>query len=59
MKETRKFNLERPARKAGGDRYQEIEESDKPIILGTVYVMQSISRSAGIPANSLTITIET
>jgi len=59
MKETRKFNLERPARKAGGDRYQEIEESGKPIILGTVYVMQSISRSAGIPATSLTITVET
>jgi len=59
MKETRKFNLERPARKAGGDRYQEIEESGKPIILGTVYVMQSISRSVGIPATSLTITVET
>jgi len=60
MKETRKFTLERPARKAGGDRYQE-EEVPATVqqIMGTTYVNQSVSRSAGVPATTLWITIST
>ena len=66
MKLTRKFTLERPARKAGGDRYEEQIEhgGDHPMLgdppmMGTTYVLQSMSRSAGIPANTLWITIST
>lgn len=59
---TRKFTLERPARKAGGDRYQE-EQGETPAtdqqMMGTTYVNQSMSRSAGVPANNLWITIST
>ena len=65
MKLTRKFTLERPARKAGGDRYQEEVPTDKENktfgepMMGTTYVNQSTSRFSGIPANTLWITIST
>ena len=59
MKLTRKFTLERPARKAGGDRYQEdLVQGEEPT-MATAYVNQSMSRSGGIPANNLWITIST
>ena len=59
MKLTRKFTLERPARKAGGDRYQEdLVQGEEPI-MSTTYVNQSMSRSVGIPYNTLWITIST
>ena len=59
MKLTRKFTLERPARKAGGDRYKEEEDTvgHNPI-MGIAYVDQSVSRTGGIPAPTLWITIE-
>jgi len=61
MKLTRKFTLERPARKAGGDRYQEDvpQEGDREPMMGTTYVNQSMSRTGGIPASTLWITIST
>ena len=64
MKLTRKFTLERPARKAGGDRYQEEGAQGLPAgnseqMMGTTYVNQSMSRSGGIPAPTLWITIST
>jgi len=59
MKLTRKFTLERPARKAGGDRYQEETMQGVEPMMGTTYVNQSTSRSGGIPANVLYITIST
>ena len=61
MKLTRKFNLERPARRAGGDKYAEEvpQEGDREPMMGTTYVNQSMSRSAGIPATNLWITIST
>jgi len=59
-KPTRKFTLERPARKAGGDRYEEqIEHGGDQAMMKTTYVNQSMSRSGGIPANNLWITIST
>jgi len=59
MKLTRKFTLERPARKAGGDRYQEELVQGEDTMMDITYVNQSISRSGGIPANNLWITIST
>jgi len=59
MKLTRKFTLERPARKAGGDRYQEEVAPGEDPMMGTTYVNQSISRNVGIPASTLWITIST
>jgi len=59
MKLTHKYNLERPAHKAGGDRYQEeVPSSDAPM-MEVAYVNQSMSRSGGIPAGNLWITIST
>ena len=60
MKTTRLFTLDRPARKAGGDRYQErVPEGQKPIMNQT-YVDQSVSRSEGsAPLSFLEISIET
>lgn len=58
MKQTRKFNLEQPARKAGGDRYEEELTKEGPM-MGVTYVNQSMSRSGGIPAPTLWITIST
>jgi len=59
MKLTRKFTLERPARKAGGDRYQEeVPSSDVPM-MEIAYVNQSMSRTGGIPSSNLWITIST
>ena len=57
MKLTHKFTLERPARKAGGDRYKE-EEATQPI-MDVAYVNQTVSRFSGIPAPTLWITIST
>jgi len=60
MKLTRKFTLERPARKAGGDRYQEeVEKHGDFEIMGIAYVNQSVSRFGSIPASTLWITIST
>lgn len=60
MKLTRKFTLERPARKAGGDRYEEqIEHGGDQPMMGTTYVNQSMSRPVGVPATNLWITIST
>lgn len=61
MKKTRKYILEQPARKAGGDKYMEqvSQEGGREPMMETGYVNQSMSRSAGIPANNLWITIST
>ena len=59
MKETRHFTLERPARKMGGDRYQEHIEPGQEMMMGAPYILQPISRSAGIPKSDLWITIST
>lgn len=45
------FKLEKPAAKAGGDRYKAAEDF-------TVYVPQRISRKSGAPAKTLLITVE-
>ena len=54
---THTFTLERPARKSGGDRYEEVVPNGDPTIMGRTYVNQSISRPAGVPVASLEITI--
>jgi len=61
MKKTRKYVLENSARRAGGDRYMEQvpQEGDREPMMETAYVNQSMSRSAGLPANNLWITIST
>ena len=53
-----KFDLTRPARSSGGDRYECGRKGDEEWM--TVYVPQHISRpSDGRPVETLTITIET
>ena len=59
MKLSAKFTLERPARKTGGDRYQEEVSQDVEPMMGTTYVNQCMSRPGGIPVNTLWITIST
>jgi len=59
MKITRKFTLERPARKRGGDLYLEDFKHDELPIMQQTYVHQSVSRSGGIPATVLYITVAT
>lgn len=59
MQLTRKFKLERPARKSGGDRYAELVPPNEPQMMGSTYVDQSLSRESGNPAEFLTITIST
>ena len=63
MKLTRKFTLERPARKAGGDRYKEEVPTEGQTfgepVMEIAYVNQSMSRSGGIPTPTLWITIST
>jgi len=59
MKLTRKFTLERPARKAGGDRYAEEEHQGVQPMMGIAYVNQGVSRTGGIPAPTLWITVDT
>jgi len=53
MKETITLKLTKPARKQGGDRY----EDDKYGIV--FYVPQTLSRDKGEPAKSVELTIET
>jgi hypothetical protein len=56
MKLTLTFKLTRPAKKAGGDRYETLIEGEaKPMV---IYVPQKISRPEGAPSQSLTVTIE-
>ena len=50
------FKLTRPAKKAGGDRYETlIEGENKPMV---IYVPQHISRKEDAPSQTLIITIE-
>lgn len=56
---SRNFTLERPARRSGGDRYEEQVPVGEEPIMGMTYVNQSISRISGSPVNELTITITT
>ena len=56
MTKTFQFNLTRPARKAGGDRY-EYEEKGHPDFM-VLYFPQSISRPNGVPLDSLSVTVE-
>ena len=55
------FKLDQPARKSGGDRYEEITQPSEQPMMGRTYVNQSVSRPAGRtqPVPTLTITIET
>ena len=59
MKETRRFALLKAASKRGGDKYEEVKEPGKDEIMGVTYILQPISRSAGIPKSDLWITIST
>ena len=49
------LKLDRPARKQGGDRYQELD--GKSEIVGQVYIDQKISRAEGAPKERLWIMI--
>lgn len=57
MKLTRKYMLERPARKAGGDRY--IEQLDPGVtpMMETAYINQSVARADGTSKQMLWLTI--
>jgi len=57
MKMTRKYMLERPARKAGGDRYIEQAGTGETPMMETAYVNQSVSRVDGTPKQMLWLTI--
>ena len=59
MKHSCKFKLERPARKSGGDRYTEENQEGVQPVIGTLYVNQHVTRSAGIPASQLFVTVST
>ena len=59
MKLTCKFTLERPARKAGGDRYKEETKEGVQPMMGVAYVNQGVSRTGNIPASTLWITVDT
>ena len=50
------FHLTRPAKKAGGDRYEATVEGEHNNF--TIYVPQSISRPKGQPIQSLEITFK-
>lgn len=56
MTKSFEFKLTRPARKAGGDRY-EYKEKGHPDFM-VLYFPQSISRPDGVPLNTLKVTIE-
>lgn len=56
MKETRTLKLERPARKGGGDRYEEIVPAGKSPIVGMLYINQNFSRPG--PKENITLTLE-
>jgi hypothetical protein len=57
MRATRIFEIERPARKSGGDRYQEVPIAGEPVIMKAVYILQAFSRSSGSIAEKITITL--
>lgn len=57
MKLTHKFNLEKPARKSGGDKYAEEIPTGEPTMMEFTYVNQAVSRTGGIPKPTLFITI--
>jgi len=51
MAETKMLvELERPAKKSGGDRYQNVAESFQ------IYIPQEISRPNGVPVQQITLT---
>lgn len=51
-----KFHLTRPARKAGGDRYEaELEGEQKPMV---IYLPQKISRQEGEVAKEVDVTFD-
>ena len=52
MKVTETLELKRPARKAGGDRY---EDSTGDLV---IYIPQRISRPKGVPLKRIKITFE-
>ena len=59
MKKTRIFRLERPARKSGGDRYEELVPKGAKPIMNQTYVDQSMSREVdNLPEEFLKITVE-
>lgn len=51
------FELARPAKKAGGDRYEYLTKDEKGFM--AIYIPQHISRKVGVPLKKLTITITT
>ena len=55
------FKLDQPARKSGGDRYEEITQPGEQPMMGRTYVNQSVSRPGGRaqPVPAIAITIET
>jgi hypothetical protein len=57
MKTVRVFKLVRPAKNKGGDRYEALT-SDHGGEQMTFYVPQVVCRLDGVPAKTLTITIE-
>jgi hypothetical protein len=58
MKEhTMKFDLVRPAKSSGGDRYECGRKGDPEWM--TIYVPQLISRPSGTPVKELEVTIKT
>jgi len=59
MNQTRKFEVERLARKSGGDRYQEVVPTGEQPMIGTLYVNQSVTRTAGMALQTLYVTIST
>ena len=59
MQVTRTFQLEREARKGGGDRYTQLPSKEEPSINETIYIDQQVSRKEGKPRKTLVITVET
>lgn len=57
MKKTKEYLLDRPARKAGGDRYIEQLQVNEVPMMETAYVDQSMSRLENMPKAKLWITI--
>ena len=50
------FDLKRPAKAKGGDRYEHGKEGDEHYMV--IYLPQNLSRKGGMPLPRITITIE-
>ena len=54
-----RFTLKRPARKAGGDRYEFSSSPESTALDFVIYIPQEISREGGVPKKHIDITFET